>query len=270
MKNRYVEIEKRNGINQPFGASATSIMRLLTPILLLASFQLDAQIINDPYVVGQYRNDVVYIGTYQSPGNCTFNDGTDFVLNFSGLSSIDGLEYVLIIDEPNPSNTSLMNGWLPVSVGDSTTFNSSTTSLGISAASGQATINFHVRLVGTPTTPNQEYPCWITEGVTEAVCGNTYALFPGESLIPCYVTGSVGIAETELPVVEIRVEKGGIYVTNENNGVLSIFGMDGRIHVTKNMQSGFTHLGLSQLAKGNYIVRFDGSNGTYSQKILLQ
>jgi hypothetical protein len=245
-------------------------MRLLTTLLIFSSLQLNAQIFIDPYIVGQYRNDVVYIGTYQSPGNCTFNDGTDFIFDFSSLYAPDGLEYVLIIDEPNPSNTSLMNGWLPVSVGDSTTFNSSTTSLGISAASEPATINFHIRLVGTPTIEGQEYPCWITEGVTEAVCGNTYSLFPGESLIPCYVTGSVGIAETELPVVEIRVEKGGIYVTNENDGVLTIFGMDGRMLLTKNMQSGFTHLGLNQLAKGNYIVRFDGLNGTYSQKILLQ
>lgn len=245
-------------------------MRLLTALLLLVSVQSQAQILVDPYVVGEYRNDVVYVGTYQSPGTCTFNDGTDFVLDFTNLILPDGLEFVLVIDEPIPSNTTMMNGWLTVNVGDSTSFTPSTAGLGISAASNAATLNFHIRAIGTPTTVGQEYTCGIDGASTEALCGNTFALYPMPTLLPCYISPAVGIGETETSPLEITMNHGGLSITTKENGVLTVLGLDGRIHFNRQIQDGFTHHSLSHLANGNYIVRFESSNGTKSQKIALQ
>jgi len=245
-------------------------MRTLTIILLLASFQLKAQILIAPYIAGEYRNDVVYVGTYQSPGICTFNDRTDFTLDFTALALPDGMEFVLVIDEPVPSNTAMTNGFLTVNVGDSTSFTPSTTGLGISAASNAATLNFHIRAVGTPTTPGQEYTCGIDGASSEAVCGNTYALFPIPSLVPCYISSAVGVREAETSPIEMTMNNGGLSITTKENGILTVLGLDGRNHFTKKIQEGFTHFGLNHLAKGNYIVRFDYSNGTHSQKIALQ
>lgn len=245
-------------------------MKLLIAFFLLVSVESQSQILVDPYVQGVFRNDIVYVGTYQSPGTCTFNDGTDFILDFAQLLLPDGLEFVLIIDEPYPSNTFMMNGWATVNVGDSTSFTPSTTGLGISAASNAAILNFHIRAIGTPTTSGQEYTCGIDGASTEAVCGNTYALYPIPTLVPCYVSPSVGIEETEATSIEITVNLRGISITTQDYGVLTVLGLDGRIHFTKEIQEGFTHHGLSHLAKGNYIVRFENSNGTKSQKIALQ
>ena len=245
-------------------------MRLVVIILLAASFQLQAQTFINPYIAGEYRNDVVYVGTYESPGNCTFNDGTDFILDFSQILLPDGMEFALVIDEPTPSNTSMTNGFLTVNVGDSTTFTPSTTGLGISAASNAATLNFHIRAVGTPTTSGQEYTCGINGASTEAVCGNTYSLYPIPTLVPCYVSPAVGVGEIESASTQILANKNGISITTEENGMLTVLGLDGRTHFTKNIQEGFTFQSLSHLATGNYIVRFDSSNGTKSQKIALQ
>ncbi|MCF8277144.1 MAG: T9SS type A sorting domain-containing protein [Flavobacteriales bacterium] len=245
-------------------------MRLLSIILLSVSLQLKAQIIIEPYVTGEYRDDVVYIGTYQSPGNCSFNDGTDFTFDFSNLFLPDGMEFALIVDAPDPSNVSLMNGWLPVSVGDSTVFTSSSQGLGITAASGPATINFHIRAIGTPTTSGQEYPCWIDEGVTEALCGNIYSLYQGESLVPCLVAPSVGIDDVEIPTISIELNQLGLSITTDESGLVSAFGLDGRQLISKQVDTGFTFLTLASLATGTYVVRFEGEKNTISKKILLQ
>ena len=245
-------------------------MRILTIILLLVSFQLKAQIIVEPYVVGEYRNDVVYIGTYGSPGNCSFNDGTDFNFDLSGLFLPDGLEFVLIIDAPDPSNVLLINGWFPVNVGDSTVFTPSTQGLGMTAGGGPATTNFHIRVIGTPTTSGQENPCWITQMQTIANCENTFALLPGESLMPCEVSASVGISDQIENPVEFNLYSNGISITCNEKGTISLFDMSGRMVIIKPVSAGFTFLEIKSIKNGNYIVRFEDSNGAKSQKIALQ
>jgi hypothetical protein len=245
-------------------------MKLLIAIFLLISVRSEAQILVDPYVQGEFRNDVVYVGSYDSPGTCTFNDGTDFTFDFTQLILPDGMEFVLVIDEPAPSNTLMMNGWATVNVGDSTSFTPTTAGLGITAVSNAATLNFHVRAIGTPITSGQEYTCGIDGASTEALCGNIYSMYPMPTLLPCYVSAAVGISEAEELETEITVSNGDLTITTEENGSLTILGLDGRTHFKKNIQGGFTHLGLSHLSKGNYIVRFETSNGTKSQKIALQ
>lgn len=247
--------------------------RYLPPILFTLLFtvisgQTNAQIMIDPYVEGEYRNDVVYVGTYGSPGNCTWADGADFGFDFSGLTAIDGMEYVLIIDAPDPSNTSLLNGWQPVNVGDSTVFTPATTTLGISAGSGPATIHFHIRLVGTPSSSGQEHPCWIDAAMTLAKCDNIYALYNGESLVPCFVSPSVGISD--ILNDGFRFDRTGreLTVTSDMSCQLSIFNIEGQRVFQKQINSGTNRLNLTDIGSGIYIIRLVSEDKTYTQKIL--
>lgn len=146
-----------------------------------------AQIMLPQYYVGEYRSDVVYVGSYYSPGYCNFTDGLDFVLNAQQLSLPTGIFLALIIDTPEPSTLALTGGWQgPINVGDSTTLVAPAFSYGI-AALQQGTINFHLTASGTPTTLNDNYACWIDQMMTLSDCNNSWAVMNGESLIPCQV-----------------------------------------------------------------------------------
>jgi hypothetical protein len=243
-------------------------MKHLLRLLLLSPAPLMAQIMIDQYVVGEYRDDVVYEGVYYSPGNCTWADGTDFGFDFSGIAFPTGIELALVIDEPDPSGTTLMNGWQPVSVGDSTTFTPQTTGLGISAASGPATIHFHIRAVGTPTVEGENYSCWITEGVTEALCDNTYALMTGESFAPCEVELSTGINDSEIPAFAVLSQSGQLIVQTDASGTLDMLDISGRVLHSQAMNRGETS--AFHAPSGIVIVRLSNSKGISVRKIFVR
>lgn len=243
-------------------------MRLLCFLLLLSPAPLMAQMMIEPYIVGEYRDDVVYEGVYYSPGNCTWDDGTDFTFNFQGIAFPTGIELALVVDEPDPSSTSLMNGWQPVNVGDSITFTPETNGLGISAASGPATIRFHIRAVGTPTMEGENYSCWITEGVTEAVCNNVYSLLTGESLVPCEVELPTGIDNSESSLFTIIVQDGGAIVRSDVSGMLELVDMAGRLLHSERVSQGAQHI-FPVSSSGILIVRFTDAERTFSQKIFI-
>jgi len=240
-------------------------MRLLLTLLLISPSPLHAQIWIDQYIVGEYRNDVVYEGVYYSPGNCTWDDGTDFTFNFEGIEFPTGIELALVVDEPDPSSTALMNGWQPVNVGDSTTFTPQTTGLGISAASGPATIHFHIRAVGTPTVAGENYSCWITEGVTEALCGNMYALMIGESFAPCEVELPTGINDTEIPAFTVLSQSGQLIVRTDAAGTLDLMDITGRVLHSQAVNRGETN--SFHAPSGIVIVRLSNSKEIFVKKV---
>jgi hypothetical protein len=243
-------------------------MRLLFAILLLSPAPLIAQTYIDQYYVGEYRNDVVFVGEYQSPGTCTFNDGIDFYFDFSGMGFPTGIELVLVIDEPNPSSTVLMNGWYPVNVGDSTTFTPQTTNLALASSNGPATINFHVRAVGTPTVAGDFYPCWVDAASTDAVCGNSYSLFAGESFAPCSVAVATGFTENlELPFI-LMAHNGQVTFRSEVTGKLELIDITGRVLHSVNVVPGLAHA-FPITTSGIIIARLTGVDRTFSQKILI-
>lgn len=240
-------------------------MKHLLSLLLLSPAPLMAQTWIDQYIVGEYRNDVVYVGEYQSPGNCTWADGIDFTFDFTGMEFPTGIELALVVDEPDPSSTALMNGWVPVNVGDSTTFTPETTGLGISAASGPAIIHFHIRAVGTPTVDGENYSCWITEAVTEALCDNTYALLTGESFAPCEVELPTGIADAEAPAFTILSQDGQLIVRTETAGTLDLLDITGRVLHSQTVTRGETT--AFHAPSGIVIVRLSNSKETFVRKI---
>ncbi|MCF8256741.1 MAG: T9SS type A sorting domain-containing protein [Flavobacteriales bacterium] len=240
-------------------------MKLILTAILLSPAPLLAQTWIAPYLVGEYRNDVVYVGTYQSPGNCTWADGTDFTFNFQGIEFPTGIELALVVDEPDPSSTALMNGWQPVNAGDSTTFTPQTTGLGISAASGPATIHFHIRAVGTPTVEGEFYSCWIDQTVTEALCGNVYALLTGESFAPCEVELPTGINDTEIPTFTVLSQGGQLIVRSDVSGTLDLMDITGRVLHSQAVKRGETT--VLHARSGIVIVRVSNSNETLVKKV---
>jgi hypothetical protein len=244
-------------------------MRLLCVLLLLSSAPLVAQTWIAPYLVGEYRNDVVYEGVYNSPGNCTWSDGTDFIFNFSGISFPTGIDLALVIDAPDPSGITLMNGWAPVNVGDSITFTPETNGLGISAVSGPATIRFHIRAVGTPNVEGENYSCWITEGVTEAVCNNVYSLLTGESLAPCEVELPTDMDNSEPSLFTINVQDGRVVFRSDVSGMLELVDMAGRVLHSERVSQGAHHV-FSVSSSGILIARLTDAERTFSRKIFIR
>ena len=242
-------------------------MKLLAFFFLLPAFSF-AQIFFGPLTEGEYYNEVVYEGTYFSPGTCTWADGTDFIMDFSGLTEINGMEYVFVVDTPAPANTTLMNGWLTVNIGDSTAFAPTTTSLGISAASNSAQINFHIRLVGTPITAGQIYPCWIDQIQTLATCDNVWQLLSGETLTPCIVQTSIGIDDLENSF-SITSENGQIKIESTVSGSVKIFQVDGKLVDLFNIEPGSTRRPI-EMQFAVMMIQIESERGTFSKKILLQ
>lgn len=237
-------------------------------ILLLSPAPLLAQTWIDQYVVGQNRNDVVYEGVYYSPGNCTWDDGTDFTFDFSGIEFPTGIALALVVDESDPIGTALMNGWVPVNVGDSTTFTPETTGLGISAASGPATIHFHIRAVGTPTVAGEFYPCWVDAAVTEASCGNTFSLMAGESFAPCSVAVATGTLEVDEPPFTLIALNDQIIVHTIGAGTLELMDITGRILYSSPM--GRSETRMIPASKGGIIIaRYSTSSEAFTKKIFI-
>lgn len=242
-------------------------MRLLLALLLIPTIGF-GQIFIGPLTEGEFFNEVVYVGVYYSPGNCTWADGTDFIFDFNGLTEIDGMEYVLVIDTPVPASTTLMNGWSPIAVGDSTTFTQTTTWLGISAASNAAELHFHIRLVGTPTTVGQTHPCWIDQLQTLAICDNVWYLLVGESPIPCLVQTSIGMEEVENSI-SINVIDNSIKIESPEQGLLSILSADGKLISEHELKSGLTVIETKDYS-GLTLVQVETGKTRFSKKILLQ
>ena len=221
-----------------------------------------------PLTEGEYFNEVVYEGTYYSPGYCTWADGIDFTFDFNGLTEVDGMEYVLVIDEPDPDSTFMMNGWLPVYAGDSTVFTPSTTGLGISAASGPAELHFHIRLIGTPTTAGQAHPCWIDQMQTLADCNNSWGLLNGETPIACIVQTAIGIEEQN-ETVSLRLTDNQLLIESEESGQLSFLTVKGRLISRLNFTRGSTRIETPK-NQGLVIVEIQSETTRFSKKILLQ
>lgn len=146
-----------------------------------------AQIMLPQYHVGQYRSDVVYVGSYNSSGTCNFDDGLDFVLVGDQFILPTGVSFAVVIDTPEPANLPLTRGWMgPASVGDSTTLVAPYYTYGI-AALQPGIINFHITASGTPTEIGQYYGCWIDMNNSTDLCNNTWGMLMGEALVPCQV-----------------------------------------------------------------------------------
>lgn len=241
-------------------------MRLLLALLLIPTIGF-GQIFIGPLTEGEYFNEVVYEGVYYSPGNCTWADGTDFIFDFNGLTEIDGMEYVLVIDTPVPANTTLINGWNSVNPGDSTAFTPTTSGLGISAASNAAELHFHIRLVGTPTTVGQTHPCWIDQLQTLANCDNVWYLLVGESPIACFVQTSIGLEDVENSI-SINVIDNSLKIESPEQGFVSILSADGKLISRQKLNSGLTVID-SPDNYGLTLIQVETGTTRFSKKILL-
>lgn len=245
-------------------------MRFSAFIVLLISFTHAGfgQIIIGPLSQGEFFNEVIYEGVYYSPGNCTWADGSDFVFDFSGLAEVDGMEYVLVIDEPDPDSTFMMNGWLPVYAGDSTAFTPTTSGLGISASSNPAALHFHIRLVGTPTKAGQVHPCWIDQVQTLSDCNNVWGLFNGETLLTCTVQTTSGLAEEESKITINQID-GQLRIHGLEDGQVQLYSLDGKLILESSITSGISRIDLPKM-EGPILVQIQTDSERFTKKMMVQ
>jgi len=244
-------------------------MRVILAFVLFVSIKAEAQVIYlGPYPEGEPVNEVVFLGSYESAGNCSSNGGFDFEFDFTDLVLPDGLEFALIIDSPVPSNTTLVGTNGIINVGDYTAFTPTSSGLQISADNQPATINFHVLLTGTPSTAWQEYPCWISSSVTEAACSNTYSLIGHEGLTPCWISEALSIGETTAEFVNLTPLKDNLVELNSTQkGIVTIIDLTGRVFLSQKIDLGRTTINTQSLSTGVYVFSFQGDSIKFSKKI---
>ena len=243
-------------------------MRLL-PCLILTPTLGFSQIFIGQLTEGEYFNEVVYEGTYYSQGNCSFPGDFDFSLGISSLSEINGMDYAFIVDAPNPVNTPLFFLGQPINVGDSTTLNSN---IGLTAGSypnfisPPTQLNFHIRLVGTPTNAGEIYPCWIDQIGSLGECQNSMILFDGPTTVPCLVQTNIGIQEDRART-KIRLENGRLVIISPDPGLLNVFSADGRLIHSSSLSHGKNSLSIDEF-QGLMLVRTQTKKGALTKKIL--
>jgi hypothetical protein len=235
--------------------------------LLLSPALSFAQINVPQYSVGEYRNDVVFVGTYGSPGYCNFTDGLDFMLNAQQIVFPTGMTVAVVIDETTPAGINLTQGWGgPINVGDSIIITPTDYTIGI-AALAQGTINFHITVSGTPTVAGEIYPCWIDQLMTLADCNNSWQLLVGESFIPCQVLPPQSIGESDAEQF-ISIENGHLKCIGTEATYISIYDLNGRMISTSfNLRNG-SMINLNTLPIGNFVVRATTASSSYHKLII--
>lgn len=242
-------------------------MKQLLALLLLSPATLLAQAWIDPYVVGEYRNDVVFEGEFDGTDMCIWADIVEF--DFSGLAFPTGIELALVVDEPDPASTELVvNVYDPVAPGDSFPITPSTTSLSLGSITGIATIRFHITAHGTPTIAEELYSCWIDHFVTLENCWNTFHLITGESFAPCVTELPTSIQEAQKPTFSFTSQSGQLSITPDFSGTLELIDITGRVLHSGSVLQGATHV-FPVISSGIIIARLVDGERAYSQKIFI-
>ena len=248
-------------------------MKLLSTLLIIPSLSF-GQIMIGELTQGENFNEVVYEGTYFSQGGCVLSvNDFDFAMDFTGLGEIDGMEYAFVVDAPSPPSTTLSFLGQAVNTGDSTTFNSATDNVGITAGafpliSPPAQLNFHIRLLGTPTSAGQIYPCWIDQFQTLADCQNNWILLDGESLIPCEVQTIEGI-NNQVNSTSIYLRNNQLIVESASAGILTLIAPDGRLTQRSELSSGTSSIQLDSY-QGLVLARFNTKRMVTTKKLMVQ
>jgi hypothetical protein len=239
---------------------AISVLKALIAILVLLSFQAEAQAPIGPYYQGSFTIDTVFSFTYVAGDGCVLPYQAH--INTNGLFPfISGLNINLHVITPATINSNFApaGSILPVLPNSN--------SLDVSFPT---TWSFALVASGTPTVASEEMPCWI-EYQHNATCNSDTANFRwGESLVPCFVGPSVGIDEIDPSAIDIRLTGQVLSVSCDQAGVVSVFTLEGKVIVSKKLEAGFNTFGISNISEGSYIVQFEGQQTTVSKKILLQ
>ena len=144
--------------------------KLLLLILVCNLCVLKAQ----NYTQGIPVDTVIYTGTYSFPSNsCPSMTYAEIELNPGLYNYVNGLQFIILVDTvtfgPPPQ-------FSPVHAGDTFLLNAATPSYYTPAT---VVFNFRLKLVGTPTTAGQNYPCNLE--YLQCVC-NCYHMFINASL----------------------------------------------------------------------------------------
>lgn len=242
-------------------------MKYLLALLLLSPAPLMAQTWIDPYVVGEYRNDVVFEGEFDGTDMCIWADIVEF--DFSGLAFPTGIELALVVDEPDPASTELVvNVYDPVAPGDSFPFTPSTTELSLGSITGIATIRFHITAHGTPTIAEELYSCWIDHFTDTEPCWNTFHLITGESFVPCFTELPTSIQEAQKPTFSFASQSGQLTISPDISGTLDLLDITGRVLHAEQVMQGATRV-FPVVSSNVIIARLTGAERTFSQKIFV-
>jgi len=120
--------------------------------------------------------------------------------------------------------------------------------------------------------PNGEY--FFQKTFTDSIyCQMTNASFPdftGANALKTtctYLMAGTSVENFEKPGVEIYAKYQELYINSPNNGQLSIFDLNGRLVVSKHINSGTNSIQLNNT--GVYLVKLTSNEGQVTKKVLV-
>lgn len=238
--------------------------KLLLFILVCNICALKAQ----NYTQGIAVDTVIYTGTYSFPGNsCPSMTFAEIELDPALYNYVNGLQFMILVDTvtmgPPPQ-------FSPVHAGDTFLLNAATPSYFTPAS---VVFNFRLKLVGTPTTAGQTFPCHLD--YLQCAC-NCYHLIIHSALTNTAVC-SVGLASK---INEVDKQSLVLY-PNPGVNTLSVLGISkqttiklynsfGILVMEQNSNHDVT-IETSSLPNGIYTVvsSSDEDNSTTSKKVVI-
>lgn len=209
-------------------------------------------------------------GSHINSFDCTQSNSTTIQLDTSLFNYVNGLQFIIIIDSVDFAGPI---GMSPVQPGDTIVLNSSTPVFGMpSIYSGS--FWFRIKLIGTPNTPNQNYPCSIEAILCTCFCTEILIRKSDIDTLSCYVNLSNGIYESAKnnsykiypnPVINKFTIKG----IDEKSTIQIINGL-GNCVLEKEINQNFD-IEIGNLPNGIYsLIIFNKTDGFTSQKIIVQ
>lgn len=235
-------------------------------LLLLTSFQfLTAQ----QYTKNQPFDTTLYSGYYILNGGCTQTIDTNIELDTSLYNYVSGMTFMVIIDSVSFAGPI---GLSPVQAGDTFILDSITPAYSMPAISGLE-YWFRIKLTGTPSIVNQNYPCKID--VEQCTCFCLEMLIKASSLdtSTCFVSISNNINQHNTSkkvniypnpaIKELTIDNGQLNIKNIE--ILDITGKTIKIITTD-----LYKVNVANLPAGIYFIKVVTDGGTITKKFIKQ
>jgi hypothetical protein len=223
-------------------------MKKIFTLLLLFSFQFSKA---QHYTQGLPFDTTLYSNGFYSVSGCTSNNGS-ISLDPTLFNYVSGMQFMIIIDTVYFTGPV---GMSPYHAGDTVILDPSHP--GFSSVTGAASFWFRIKLVGTPTTSGQVYPCGLVVNQCTCLCIQmTIAADPGSPA--CSVDLSNAVAEFNKPGLNV--------FPNPAVNTLSVNGITGK--TVLQLYDAFGKLVMEQEADGNTTINTAGlTEGIYTLSV---
>jgi hypothetical protein len=235
--------------------------------ILFGCISLSAQ----QYYEDTYVDTTLYGANYPANGNCILPDVvSEITLDTSLYDYVTGLQFIVVVD----TSTGVLLGG--VSVGDTIELTAGSPTISFGFGSLDASVQYHVAVIGTPSVVNQSYPCQLELIHCTCSCPFTTIIQAGQFSPTCQVDMATEVNEAvywnNLPIYpnpttgQVRIDLGQIL----DNTTLNIYNPVGSLVHTQQL-NGVQYIDHElHGAKGIYLLQLVDQDGNTANNKLIK